>query len=430
LLPLLSKLGAMKRFTVPSLTVFAVTLCLIVPVVAFADPMTNQNIEESLSRLQEGNLLNAEQERETFQKSIDQLSDKFVQTSILKDATTLQKEATLLPDMDIQQVLTDRLGASAATNGWVNSIMETRIKQFSGVPLGDVDMKLARMVDTARTLDPVSLQQFSIYMRYFCDPEGRNKTMESAKFGLTGVRYVGCGKSWITDEADSARDKISIVPYNVETAKLLERDIINKPLKVDSLFFAPITYPVSGDAAADGGGYSNVTPYAKLYFPAIIQSIEFLLGPPENIVNKGDLESSSGKAGYMLSQAKNARKSIATYVFALLSANRVQSMPSSTAKLLADMLHQNLGDAASNKDAVRRIEMLRKQPGVSVAEYMNIMMYELPTSPGYIERVNNMSPEQLAREKIRLLGMQSALGFENNRWMEILMALEATHVQQ
>lgn len=369
----------------------------------------------------------------TLRSAFEELYEAVAKIFLDKAASELQQESNLMPDGDLQAVLAGRLGGVSASTAFVNSVMATRNRQLNGVPLGNLNADVGRLVDTSKTNNTVVEQMTSIYMRYFCDPSGNAGKMSQAKVEISGGEVLTCGDSDRSGDANAggSRAKTSRQGYQDAEMASYDSDIMNKPMKVNELFFATTTYPVvSSDSMARVNGQlpkSHKHPYAMLYYPAVLQSIEFLTGSAEDTIGKGAVDIGSDRGGYMERQARNVRKSLATYIFAMLAGDRVQSMGPDINEKVAKLLERSLGQAAQDGQTKMRLEDLRTRPGISMSEVMQILSYEIPSSPGYIEMINEMKPQELTREKVRLLGLQLAVDHQRNRYMEMLMALEATN---
>ncbi len=411
------KVCAMLRFSRLFLVVMALGLGFM-PSGWAGGPSATQPIIDALHEQSDTDKVNTEAISSAIKEGTDAAVSAINQATAEKIKAS-QGEIGIVPNMDEQALRANSLSAFAASTITINDIMVTRTKQLNGVPVGNDPTNIEKLVNFSDT-SPINAQQFSIYMRYFCDPESRSKTMTNSSFNVGNGGVLSCGDSNHTT-AGSSRKK-----YGLNDSSPEAREVINLPINPARLFLEPRTYPTADLTLAT----YNTNPMSALYYPAIIQSIEFLTGVPPQPPNKADLETQPGQAAYLETQAANTRKSLASYVFALLAGERVQSMGKDAATLLADQLEKNMPDLATQNVAMnQRILALRGQAGVSLAEYMKIIMFEVPTSHGYIEAINRMSADQLAREKIKLEGLQLAVNYQRNHWMEILAALEATNAK-
>lgn len=420
----------MNRFTASFLPVFAI--CLFFGSSVFADPMSDKEIVKAIEALQDNDTIVGKGIEEAVDAGADKVTTAIHQGTMKQLELEQKRDMGLSPDMDMRSGLAARMGGIPAVEVFIQDLMATRTKQMNGVPIErttnpNASIVNIQLVDTSSLKAPIMDQQFSIFMRYFCDPLSAAGEMADVNIGLTGSNSVKCGNS-DTNGANSRASYAASSSVSAEQTALAEREIINAPLDPYRLFFKVTTYPVA--RVADGTVYhTNVNPFASLFPAAIVQSIEFLTGGPPETVNKGDLQTDSQRTEYLATQARNTRKSIATYVFSLLAGDRVQAMGSDMSMRLASLLERYMGEYSFEQNTAARISMLRRQTGVSMSEYMNIMMYEIPTAPGYISAIDRMTPEQAVRERIRLNALQLAVNYQRNHWLEILSALEATDTE-
>lgn len=404
----------------------------LVPAPAAADSMNSTRpIVEAIDMQTEASILGSQQNIEAIKEFSAQLGDQMKKNAL----ASITPDITVGSGADEATLLSERQGALAAHNALVNDIMITRTNQLNGIPLGGTDLNTSPLVDPAlayqseqKTSKKVSIneQLFRNYMRYFCDPLANNGALNGDTwFGTETNKRISCGDSEFSD-AKSSRKKFNVAdtPEN----KIAEREIVQLPINPARLFFEARTFPVAkATPSTDNptGRASNVNPYAELYYNAINMSMNLLLPPPSDVFPKESLNTSGGRAEYLELQAKNTRNAVASYPFALLAADRFQIMNHKVSQRLADLLEQNMDNADLNPAVGNAIARLRSQDGVSMAEYMDIMMYQIPLSPGYVASINKKTPEELAREKIKLTAMQLAVGYQRNHWIEILTALEA-----
>jgi hypothetical protein len=101
-------------------------------------------------------------------------------------------------------------------------------------------------------------------------------------------------------------------------------------------------------------------------------------------------------------------------------------MGPNAAKSLAGFMTGKMGKGTEDPAVKAILANLKARQNVSLAEYMNIVMYQLPTSPGYSEYISSTTnTKKLIREEVWLTAMQTALNYQRNRWLEILATLEA-----
>ncbi len=417
-----SKLGTMNRSIFFSVLFLA--LCLVAPLsVTHADPLADQNVVGLLNDLQKSDAATTEALQQVITNETDRLVDEIHGGTVTEAAKENAQAATTMPDFDMQEALAARMGAMPAVEGFARDIMMTRTKQSNGVPLGNASLAFGQLVDTAVNTNTVTSQQFSRYIRYFCDPRSRMGEIATMEFGRGDDKF-SCG----SDESnvpESSRAKFAVpAGTNATEQAAQENEVINLPVSPSRLFLEATTYPI---AAADlGYKATNLNMYAKLWWPAIMQSIEFLVGPPPTRMNTGDLKGANGQREYIARQARATRQSMAAYVFAQLAGERIQSMGPDMAQRMASMLEEYIGNNDPNIE--ERIADFRRKPGLSLAEYMHIMMYEIPLSQGFIAKINapGTTMQELQTKKIELAGLQLAVNYQRNRYMELLMALEAS----
>lgn len=417
----------MNRFAV---VFFSLVLGLFATTARADDAMMTQGLVKAINLASQTQTVENKQLTDAMTKALGLVGDK-ITNAILQQDTNEQEEAVGLMDGDTASTLTTRMDAAAATEVYKRDIMTTRSKQFSGVVVGTDDNHM--LVDIARSPPmKVNDQQFSIAMRFFCDPLARVGTMKDVEVE-TQEGVVKCGDGTYTGSSPLSgkpladRKKFGSLDTSDEA-----RAIINLPINPARLFLETTTYPARPDPSKPAGSQTNVNPLAQLYFAAIMQSIELLVGNPPDKNQFADFGTPSGQEQYLRYEASKTRKSVASYIFAQLAAERMQSSDNGFARVLAQMSERFASGAMNDPGGImaERIKKLRSQPGVSMAEYLNILMYEIPVSPGYLELINNpsnMPPEKLAREKLKLMGLQTAVNYQRNRWMEMLTALEATN---
>jgi len=256
-------------------------------------------------------------------------------------------------------------------------------------------------------------------MRYFCDPQASTERLKDQKWRLSGVKNKGgtisydlaCGKIIASGDAAKLSTRESILgPGNEKKPEGLQ--VIGLPLRPADLFFAPTTHPTTPGNNKDA---SNTNKMADVYYGAFAQSLQFLVGRPEGLPSS-DINT----------QAKISKQMLASYPFAMLFAERAGTMGPAAAQSIADLITDKLGSGTQDPVIVEHLENLRSRNSISMAEYMDIVAYQLMTSPGYYERISKeLTPAQLRREEVWLTAMQTALNYQRNRWLEIQAALEA-----
>lgn len=288
--------------------------------------------------------------------------------------------------------------------------MESRRKELHRIALNKPPfVKPQYLVDT--TWPDINIQQYDIWMRYFCDPQSNSGRMADAKRVLDAIPNstgytLGCG---YVDGNAAIQTRHSVLGKDDTTDEA--KQIIGLPSRPGDLLFSTKTFPTM--PSTSGAKITNTNKMADVYYGAFALSVQFLLGSaPEDGSN-------------IEGQARIARQTLATYPLAMLFSERLGSMGPDAAQSLATTLRIRL-NPGQNDPNNQRIEMLLKQKTVSVAEYMDIVMNQIPMSPGYYARINNeLSPQELRREEVWLSAMQTALNYQRNRWLEIQAAIEA-----
>jgi hypothetical protein len=139
-------------------------------------------------------------------------------------------------------------------------------------------------------------------------------------------------------------------------------------------------------------------------------------------LNLGEVDTAAERTRYVEAQGQIARKMLATYPFALMYAERIGTIPAST---VGGLLATKVQATDTESLTYKRVNDLMNRHMISLAEYMDLVMYRIPMSPGYLQRVQSLSPSDLQREEVWLTAMQNVINYQRNRWMEILVALEA-----
>lgn len=282
------------------------------------------------------------------------------------------------------------------------------------------------LIDTSLPAS-VDSQAFDIFMRYFCDPKARGGSNADFKVTRVGVPYgdqvlnyeLGCGYT----NNGSVPTRHSILGGAEADAGHEAAQVIGLPTRPDALFFEATTFPTKQEGQQNND-VSNTNRLAQVYYAAFSQSLLFLLGEPPSGAGGGSIAGSPG--AYIANQAAVAKKMLASYPFALLFAERMGTMGPDAAQATADLLLSKLGSASEDINILNVVQNIERRNTISQAEYMDIVMYQLPLSPGYYSRINDqLTSEELRREAVWLTAMQTALNYQRNRWLEILAALEA-----
>jgi len=364
-------------------------------------------------------------------------ADSIRKTLLQVEKRRLTESSSASPITEVTHTYSALPLAYATMDQAVHDMMYNRMRELNRVSMqGDGGQpKADYLVDSSLDAN-IDVQYFDIFMRYFCDPNardnGKGDAMKGKQFDIQGITQggkkvsykVGCGSS----DGDIPSRK-SVLGNAADTG--IEADqIISLPIRPDAMFFSAETFPTrpSNNQAPAEGGETNVNRLANVYYGAFAMSMRFLLGPIPESVDPGT--ATGGKSAYIDYKANIARKYLATMPFTELFASQLGTMGPLAAKATAQMLNDKLGNAVEDPNIANRIANLKKRNSLSVAEYQDILMNQLMMSPGYYSRINNeLSPTELHREMVWLTGMQTALNYQRNHWLEILAALEAVKQQ-
>jgi hypothetical protein len=409
-----------------SLSVFTSTSIFCQP--TLADPSSSHSITSAIDTIVQSDIKNAKELEDKLTEIGNDIPKGFSKAMTATIAAERNKEHTI--DGYIDDAMSNAVGTGAGANFFSNTIMATRMRQLNAAPLGSNENRL--LVDPSVDSSPPASQQFSIFMRLFCDPYSLGGRIANKEFNVNGMVLKCGGHVGDAPENFSRQDffsgddaeALSSTAQQLSAAKLL-----NLPLNASELFFSSSTYPVSKGpitpSTPTGYEYSNLNPAGQAYYAAILSAIEFLTGTPQAKPFEGDLSTANGQGMYNVYQTNNARMLVASKIFADLAGDRLGVTGPEMAETLADLWEKYLGDSADN-NTMAEITALRNQPSVSVAQYSDIMMNKVISTPGYIESINKMNEGMLDREKIRLTAMAITLGYKRNKLMEQLSALEAT----
>lgn len=409
---------------------------------AIQNAATKQNaVQESTSKL--------------LAKELDDVSEELKQTILTATAMELEAMKKVTPDTHSGYalgVLEQMPNALALMNGMVSDLMTTRLNEMNRMaPNAEGSPRAAYLIDASQPDQTINAQIFDIFMRYFCDPRARGGTMAKVGkergfevYSVTGnqKQLLGCG-SLPGGDPSMSRDGIfgpeqtstggtgaagSLMNAQQMVKEVSRNQIKNLSIRPADLFFEPITYPVyfsSGkdeDTGDSADTFSNVNQMGPVYFGAFAQAMQFLIGTPPDALNLGEVDTPRERTRYIEAQGQIARKMLATYPFALLYAERMGSIPAGmVGGLYATVSETTDTDMLSFN---KMIDLMNRK-NISMAEYMDLVMYRIPMSPGYIKRLQLMTASDLKREEVWLTAMQNVVNYQRNRWMEILVALEA-----
>lgn len=377
---------------------------------------------------------------ETTQEELDRLDDILKQSdskidsnfeSLKKGLVALEakeqaRQTKSAPIYELFTVLSKLPESIALTHEVAREVLSTRRLVLQKVERPDD--RPDYLVDTSLE-SGVDAQSYDIFMRYFCNPEGRGGTLANVTsrkvdrpYNGSLINYtLGCGRA--TGAAIPSRTSIlgGDAHVGIEAAQ-----IIDLPTRPEILIFGAGTFPTRfGDVAAINAPISNANRASQLYLGAFEQFLLSVAGsPPDRPGSSARL--AGDPSGYLASQRDVTVKMLASYPFALLFAERTGTMGPDVIAHTVNMLKTSLSMGTQSKQIADQIASLSKRQTISMAEYMDIMAYQLPTSPGYYARINNdLTPEELKREAVWLTSIQTALNYQRNRWLEILAALEA-----
>jgi hypothetical protein len=383
----------------------------------------------------------------------DALDASFVKMA--KAVAPVEQTGLPSPDSPLQSSLTGMPQALMLVDTTTRDLLTNRLLEFNLVSATATTGKPADYlidphmvsVKNAKVTIEAPAQVFDIFMRYFCDPKSRGGTMQklnNVPSDKYGTKLIGCGGIYESDGKGHAtnidpstpsRDAIfgkepddpaSLTDPVAAYIELQRGQIKNLPLRPNALFFDASTFPVNM-AKGIGDGTTNGNPLANVYYGAFAQALHFLIGVPQPAQDLGTISSVDDQMAFIDKQGLIARQMLASYPFAVLFAERVGSLDANIAQATSQMLIDKIGPLGQ-KDVIlyNRIQNLASRQSLSIAEYMDIVMYQVPMSPGYLNRINKLEGADLQREKIWLTAMQTALNYQRNRWLEMLTALEAT----
>lgn len=357
-------------------------------------------------------------------KAIDAGVEKQKDTMITLEKERIRDEATPAIDYDLFYSLVGIPQATATTSMLMSTLLDSRYRELELMKMATGTLARGLVDSTSGSLanDPAN---FKVYMQYFCDPLAQNGDMATVDTGAGK-----CGAARIAALGDPGPN-----PYaNTDVARK-NLQITGLPLKPSLLFFEPITYPSSAGNIGDPA-QPNVNPMADLYYGAYHYFERLVLGKPSILTIQPDIKTGTGIEPYLTNQGKIARQTLASVPFAMLASERIGTLinapavkgeegSTSPAAAAAMLLGSGYASATTDPAVNALLTQLQTQPTMSVAQYLDIVAYRLPMSPGYLTRIQSLSPTQLMREKLFLMGIQNVLKYKINRWMEVSVALEA-----
>lgn len=395
----------------------AILLCsslMALPAPAFAGPETvllGKDIRDATDKV----IQDHEMQTTEIQKSIEENFKRMARSQMMAAKRQMDENKESISYESLPAIATLPIGISTS-DAILEELMKSRLGELNRIPLPDE--KAAYLLNTGWTA-PVNLQQFDIFMRYFCDPDSNAGKIESTTWALTdipadnsGTRKLnytlGCG--YVKGDPIETRETLIGLDKNSEEAKQL----IGLPLRPGDLFFSLTSYPTLPSKYGGSAPSTETNRAAHVYYGAFFQSLQFLVG------------SAPGNGGTVEGKAEITRQMLASLPFAILFSERVGTMGPEAAKALSNTLQLKLGPAANEESIAVRMRNIQRRQNISLAEYMDIMMYQVPMSPGYYTRISEeFTPAQLRREEVWLTAMQTALNYQRNRWLEILTSLEA-----
>ncbi len=394
---------------------------------AQADPISAQQISGAISMAVKEEIQSYEALNKGLVDGLDRAVEDIKANRILIENAQRLRDAGVAPDDRLLKSLAAAAVGIAGTEIAVRDILQNRLNELNLVRSNTMEPLAPYLVDPTLGSLTTNAQIFEIFMRFFCDPRGRNGTLANVQIETT--RYtLGCGAvlsggggttAPAIDTNVLSRDGLFGRTPTGENARMRDQ-LVNLPLRPEAMFFHPETFPV-GQAA----GHTNTNELAPVYYGAFSQAMHFLVGPPPDVPNVAEMGDPARQADYINTQAVIARQMMATYPFALLFGERVGMMGTEAAQQIAGVLLERLGNAASDPYLFQRVQEIEARSTISIAEYMDILMYRMPLSPGYLNYISSLTPAQARREEVWLTALQTAVNYQRNRWLEIQAALEA-----
>lgn len=416
------------RSTFPSI-VHALAVSAIICAVPYSAAYAVSGAHEITKEISRSTDRQVDSERLMIERFGTQVTDsitKVQQTIVDQERAELAKGMKSRPLDEIMTTFMALPLSNATVDQITQDVMFNRQREMNRIK---VDNRADYIVDTSLTSN-VDTQAFDIFMRYFCDPKARGGSMADVKVSKVGVEYgdqvlnyeLGCG---YTNNTNIPSRRVFLGQSADDGPEAAQ--IIGLPTRPEALFFEATTFPtnVTGGQQPTEAGPSNSNRLAHVYYAAFSQSLLFLLGEPPKAASATGLAAGS-TSGYIGTQSEVAKKMMASYPFALLFAERMGTMGTDAAQATAALLRTKLSAATEDETIFNVIRNIERRNTISQAEYMDVVMYQLPLSPGYYTRINEeLNQIELRREAVWLTAMQTALNYQRNRWLEILTALEA-----
>lgn len=387
----------------------------------------------------------AEKTSQESQANTDRLIKVMAEAAIKRVDAQIQLEkartrAALEPaiDMGVMVSLQSVPVASALTALISSSVLESRYKELNLIKQNSVGTLARGLVDSTTGSLANDPANFRVYMDYFCDPRAQDGEM--GKIGDTAAIAANSAYD-VKDETTKYQYKCGVERYKVlgnpgndpdaQTPVAIENyQITGLPLKPQLLFFEPLTFPMKPSSTATDE--SNTNKLSDLAFGAYKYFERLILGKPGDKTKVYNLTTSGGREAYIADQSRIARQMLASYPFAMLFAERMGTMGGGAAQAnsattgalsapqaAAKILRTSWAGVTMDPNIDALIRNLEDQKSMSMAQYMDILMYKMPMSAGYLARINQLSPEQLDREEVFLMGLQTVLKYKINRWMEM-----------
>ncbi len=413
------------RYT-PLFSVFFVALC---SMTLLGSPAIAGQATQAIANALQGAASQTAQEMEASIQAvgdaIEAAADAETKAMIMLSRKEREASRNVSLDPNLHKSLMGVTQAAITTDMLAKAMQEGRYKELHLIrPTGPMRECLVDSSSGSLANDPAN---FDVYMKCFCDPMAQGGQM-GTEFGTV------CGSRRIAALGNPGPNPY-IVDNDVARKNL---QLIGLPLKPYLLLFEPTTFP-SEPSSAGSPTQPNTNRAAASIEAAYRYFERLVLGKPPKKLDIGDLQTGSGIASYVSNQGYIARQMLSSAPFSRLFAERVGTMinvgmpganphaAKSPAAAAARLLKTNWGALTMDQQVYDIVKQLEEQPTMSMAQYLDIVAYKLPMSPGYLARINQLTPSQLVREKLFLMGIQSILKYQINRWMELSVALEAVN---
>lgn len=403
------------------------------PALAQSAIATHEEMKSQAALAQESSMLT----RENFfglQRAFDAAIETVKNALIEQDRQRRADVANVAPIRGIMKSAA-ALPVSSAFDSQIRAdLAKSSQNFFNRVPIAKNAPRAPYIVDSSKP-SSVSAALFDIFMRFFCNPESMSGELKGKTFEIKSVDYggktmsynVGCGHA---DNA-SVATRETVLGKDKAHEGIEAEQLIDLPVRVEDLFFSDTTFPVQPSDGKDpmASSATNVNRAADVIFGAYMMALRFLLGEPPPANTMTNL--ATDKSAAIETKAKIARQALAAMPFNELFAAKIGTMSNnangtSVVGVLADMLQANMGKATEDPLILARLQNLRKRQNISQAEYWSILM-EMLASPGYLDRLQNLNETQLSREMLWLQGLNIALNYQQNHWLEMDAALTAVN---